>query len=157
MGKAKAETGSFRQELFQLGLYKRNQGRIARQVTFAALAVLIGMGVYRLKGTLEQSESFAWLLRKMDLASSHMALAWAVPVGMLCLGMWFSYRMVNWPKFADFLIAVEAEMNKVYWPSRGVLFRSSMVVLFVIFFLGILLAGYDFAWIYVFKQIGVKQ
>ena len=86
-----------------------------------------------------------------------MALAWAVPVGMLCLGMWFSYRMVNWPKFADFLIAVEAEMNKVYWPSRGVLFRSSMVVLFVIFFLGILLAGYDFAWIYIFKKIGVKE
>ena len=33
------------------------------------------------------------------------------------------------PAFADFLIAVEAEMNKVSWPTRTELFRGSMVVI----------------------------
>ena len=31
-------------ELFQLGVYKRSQGRIARQVTFAALAIVVALG-----------------------------------------------------------------------------------------------------------------
>ena len=34
--------------------------------------------------------------------------------------------VVNLPVFADFLIAVEAEMNKVSWPTRGELFRGSV-------------------------------
>ena len=156
MGKAKAETGSFRQELFQFGLYKRNQGRIARQVTFAAMAMIIGLGVYELKGVLEQNDSFAWLLRLAGLARSQALLALLVPIGIFCVGLWLSYRIVNWPKFADFLIAVEAEMNKVYWPSRGVLFRSSMVVLFVIFFLAMLLFVYDTIWKLIFNKIGIS-
>ena len=36
---------------------------------------------------------------------------------LLLLGLWIGYRLVNMPQFADFLIAVEAEMNKVSWPS----------------------------------------
>jgi len=155
MGKAKADTSSFRQELFQFGLYKRNQGRIARQVTFVTMAVTTGLGVLGLQGVLEYSVGFKWLLGTVELARSQAMLSWAVPTGIFCLGIWLSYRVVNWPKFADFLIAVEAEMNKVYWPSRSVLFRSSMVVLFVIFFLGILLFVYDTFWKLVFHQIGI--
>jgi preprotein translocase subunit SecE len=48
------------------------------------------------------------------------------------------------PTFADFLISVEGEMNKVSWPSRSELFRASLVVILVIFFLAALLFGYDF-------------
>jgi preprotein translocase subunit SecE len=47
------------------------------------------------------------------------------------------------PAFADFLISVEGEMNKVSWPSRSELFRASIVVMVVIFFLAFLLYGYD--------------
>ena len=50
------------------------------------------------------------------------------------------------PGVADFLIAVEAEMNKVSWPTRNELFRASMVVLIVIFSLGFMLAVYDIVW-----------
>ena len=60
--------------------------------------------------------------------------------------MWASYRLVNVPAFADFLIAVEAEMNKVSWPTRMELFRASMVVLIMMFALGFILAGYDIFW-----------
>ncbi len=47
------------------------------------------------------------------------------------------------PTFADFLISVEGEMNKVSWPSRAELFRASLVVILVIFFLAAVLFCYD--------------
>ena len=37
------------------------------------------------------------------------------------VGLWAAYRVVNLPAFADFLIAVEAEMNKVSWPRERAL------------------------------------
>ena len=56
---------------------------------------------------------------------------------------WAAFRIVQLPSFADFLISVEGEMNKVSWPSRGELFRASLVVMVVIFFLSALLFAYD--------------
>jgi preprotein translocase subunit SecE len=53
------------------------------------------------------------------------------------------------------LIAVEAEINKVSWPSRGEMWRSTLVVIVVIFSIGLLLAAFDFFWIWFFKLIGV--
>jgi preprotein translocase subunit SecE len=66
-----------------------------------------------------------------------------------------SYRVVNVPGCADFLIAVEAEMNKVSWPTRSELFRASMVVLIVIFSLAIVLSLYDFAWGVLFRWLHI--
>jgi preprotein translocase subunit SecE len=63
---------------------------------------------------------------------------------------------VNIPQFADFLIAVEAEMNKVSWPSRGELVRSAAVVIFVIFLLATVLFAYDLIWRQLFVFIGVR-
>ena len=62
---------------------------------------------------------------------------------LLAAFVWVSYRLVNFPSFADFLIAVEAEMNKVSWPTRVELFRSSIVVLIMMFAFSIFLAGCD--------------
>ena len=71
----------------------------------------------------------------------------------MVVGVWISFRVVNYPRFADFLIAVEAEMNKVSWPSRTELIRSSIVVIFVIFALAIILFGYDMLWRFLFKEV----
>ncbi len=62
-----------------------------------------------------------------------------IPALALIAGAWFGFRVVNWPRFADFLIAVEAEMNKVTWPSKDELIRAAIVVIFTIFFLAIAL------------------
>ncbi len=70
-------------------------------------------------------------------------LQYFVPLGLLAVGLWASFRVVQMPAFADFLISVEGEMNKVSWPSRGDLFRASLVVILVIFFLAFLLFCYD--------------
>jgi len=70
-------------------------------------------------------------------------LHYYVPAAFLALGLWASFRIIQMPAFADFLISVEGEMNKVSWPARGELFRASLVVILVIFFLAALLFLYD--------------
>ena len=59
------------------------------------------------------------------------------------------------PKFADFLIAVEAEMTKVSWPTQTELVRSSLVVIFFIVSLAAILFMFDLVWRTVFQFIGI--
>jgi preprotein translocase subunit SecE len=76
-----------------------------------------------------------------------------VPAVLLALGLWVAYRVVNVPWFADFLIAVEAEMAKVSWPTGDEVFRSSVVIIFLIFALAAILAGYDLFWWFVLRNV----
>ena len=69
-----------------------------------------------------------------------------VPLVVLLVGLWTSFRVVQMPTFADFLISVEGEMSKVSWPARGELFRASIVVMLVIFILAAVLFGFDVMW-----------
>ena len=71
-------------------------------------------------------------------------------------GSWVGYRIVNWPKFADFLISVEAELNKVSWPTQKELVRASIVVIFTILFLSLILFLYDALWKFVFGWLGIS-
>ena len=132
-------SGFFR-ELFRFGLYKRNQGRIARQATFGAFAVIVALGAWTMSTTLGgyASDNPNWTMTQQNLVK------YFVPLAVLAAGLWASFRIVQMPTFADFLISVEGEMNKVSWPSRGELFRASLVVILVIFFLAFLLYAYDF-------------
>lgn len=129
--------GAFFHELFHAGLYKRNQGRIARQVTAAAVAIVIGVGAWSLSG---------WTSGQDALWINNPWMRFGVPIMTALVGAWAAYRLVNVPAFADFLISVEAEMNKVSWPSRTELFRASVVVLCVIFILAFVLFVYDLFW-----------
>jgi preprotein translocase subunit SecE len=127
-----ATVNPFLRELVSLGIYKRSQGRIARQLTFATLAIVFLLG--------------AWRLNVYLGGVSEPAIRVGLPVLLAVSGCWLAFRLVNLPNFADFLIAVEAEMNKVSWPTRTELFRSSLVVVFCIFFLSAVLYGYDLFW-----------
>ena len=112
--------------MFNASRYKRSQGKMARQLTLTAMAVMVAVG--------------AW---KLNSVGGTNVQQYITPLVVLTLGWWASFRIVNLPKFADFLISVEAEMNKVSWPSRGELWRASIVVIIVIFFLAALLFTYD--------------
>ena len=131
---------AFMAELFRLNLYKRSQGRVARQVTFAVLAVIVALGAWRLN---------LWLEGRAT-AETARQIEYIVPLGILAVGWWAAFRLVQLPKFADFLISVEGEMNKVTWPKQGELFRASIVVMVVIFLLAALLFFYDLIWKSVF-------
>ena len=77
-------------------IYKRNQGRVARQVTFAALAVTVMMAAWSFYGFLQGGmvpEFWA------NLAGGSMLVTVYGPAGAFLLGgCWISFRVVaGWP------------------------------------------------------------
>jgi preprotein translocase subunit SecE len=76
-----------------------------------------------------------------------------IPGALLAVGLWLCFRAVNVPKFADFLIAVESEVAKVSWPTGEEVFRSSAVIIFLIFALAAILAAYDLFWWFVLRYV----
>ncbi len=131
-------------ELFHSNVYKPNQGRMVRQLTAVSIFVIVGLGCWRLYG---------FLPTIMDNTIAARSIAGVF----LAVGLWFGFRVVNWPKFGDFLIAVEAEMNKVTWPSKDELKRAAVVVIFTIFFLAITLFAFDIVWQFIFSKLGVTS
>ncbi len=155
--------GTLWRDLLSFAVYKRNQGKVTRQVTFAVLAITLATGVWRLAQLLPAwfagVDGFAGV-RDAALATGGAAyspdlgvLRFLVPGLLLAAGLWFLFRLVNYPPFADFLIAVETEMTKVSWPSVDEVIRSSAVVIFMIFALAAILAAYDLFWWFVLRAI----
>ena len=140
---AKPENGSFWSELLKVDLYKRNQGRLARQLTAAGLGILVIFGTY--------------VLSQGPLAGYSASVKSGVPVLIAGAAAWIIFRLVNWPLFAEFLISVEAEMNKVSWAGKQELYRATIVVLSTMLFLGVVLFLYDRAWLWILSEIGVLQ
>lgn len=160
-------------EMFHVGMYKRTQGKIARQATFGAVGATVALAAYQLWVYLStasisgffESVLAVWpfsyiseggkegVLNVIDVLS----LQYSLPLVIFAVGLWVGYRVVNIPRFADFLISVEAEMNKVSWPSKDELIRSSIVVIFVIIAMSALLYGYDAFWTLIFgnKVLGI--
>jgi len=132
-------SSSFFKNLLLTGIYKRRQGRITRQVTF--LAIFGGICVA------------AWRLWTYYQSTAHVGWSAGLPAALVIVGAWVAYRLVNMTNFADFLIAVEAEMSKVSWPTRTELIRGSTVVLATLVILAALLFVFDLGWTFVFKQV----
>ena len=125
-------------EFFRFGFYKRSQGRIARLATFYALVLIVVVGGWAMSRYYEGQPP---------------ALHYYLPLAFIAIGLWVSFRVVQMPAFADFLISVEGEMNKVSWPSRSELFRATVVVILVVFFLAALLFAYDAVLTWILKVL----
>lgn len=132
---------SFLSSLFQGGFYKPTQGRLVRQLVFLSLLLLGVLLAYEVS-------SFDWVRRKLGFYGS-VGLAG----GLSALVAWVSFRLVNYSRMADFLISVEAELNKVSWPGRAQLWKATGVVIFVIFALSALLFVFDFVWTFLFQNV----
>ena len=141
---AASDNSPLTRELFSAGVYKANQGRIVRQLTCLAIWIIVGLACWALYSS----------LRGSSLGST---AASVIPAVLIAIGIWTGFRVVNWPRFADFLIAVEAEMNKVTWPGKDELVRAAFVVIFTIFFLAVSLFLFDIIWQQVFSAIGVTM
>lgn len=77
------------------------------------------------------------------------SIQFSLPLLILGLGFWFSWRLVNVPLFAEFLISTDGEMNKVSWTSWKKLMQDTVVVLTTLIMFAVLLFVMDIAW----KQI----
>jgi preprotein translocase subunit SecE len=150
MAGSQQRAASFWGGFLSFTLYKRQQGRVTRQVTFAAVSLAIGLGVWRLAQVLP-----LWL--GGDASSSfgdELGLVrFLVPGLLMAAGIWLAFRIVQTPAVADFLIAVETEMTKVSWPTRDEVIRSSIVIIFMIFVLAGILAVYDLFWWFVLRAL----
>ena len=83
------------------------------------------------------------------------AVRFTVPLLLMALAIWFAWRVVNLPTFGDFLIATEAEMNKVSWTSRKRLFQDTIVVLVTVVLFAIFLLTIDQFWGFAMTQLGL--
>ena len=139
----KSEVASFLSTLGQTGFYKRNQGRKTRQLTAFGIAAVIGFA--------------AWTLYNGPLLDFEPPVRVGVPLGIMLIAGWLIFRLVNYPRFADFLVSVEAEMDKVTWASRSELYRATLVVVGTMFLMGAYLFMWDSLWVIIFKAIGFLE
>jgi preprotein translocase subunit SecE len=142
-GDSKGRFAPFLANLAQANLYKPLQGRQARLWTAIGLGLIIVFGLREVLDSLEG--------RTGKLAT----YGWPVGLGLL-LG-WLSFRLLQFPPFVEFLIATEAEMNKVSWTSRDDLKRATTVVLVTVLFMAIFLFGVDWVWMLLLRAIGVLR
>jgi preprotein translocase subunit SecE len=130
--------------MFTASRYKRNQGKVARQATFFALLAVAAVGAWTMSaGATPEFGSYFVPRGLRESISPEIVAKYVLPMIVFAIGAWAAFRVVNIPRFAEFLISVENEMGKVSWPSRQELFRASMVVLVVIFMLTAILLAYD--------------
>ncbi|HMF11051.1 MAG TPA: preprotein translocase subunit SecE [Gemmataceae bacterium] len=85
------------------------------------------------------------------------AVRFVMPLVLGALALWFSWRLVNLPPFADFLIATEAELNKVSWTPRRRLVQDTIVVLVTTLLITFFLLFADLIWSQLLTRVGVLR
>ncbi|MDR3183235.1 MAG: preprotein translocase subunit SecE [Planctomycetaceae bacterium] len=132
-------------ELFRFRRYKPNQGRMIRRATMFGIWLLFAAGAYKCS-----LMAFSGIPGLPEFGASYVL---AIVVALF--GLWFGFRTINWSRFADFLIAVEAEMVKVSWPGPAELHSSTIVVLAVFVLFAAMIYFFDLVWVFLFKLTGV--
>lgn len=82
-------------------------------------------------------------------------MKYTVPLILIVAVLWLAFRIVNFPPFADFLIATEAELNKVSWSTRKRLVQDTIVVLVTVLLFTLFLLVVDAAWSFVLSYVNV--
>jgi preprotein translocase SecE subunit len=136
--------------------YKRALGQRARRLTMLGILLVGGTGVYTLmyQGVLPETWAVALPFTQAAGApeGTHQTLTllaeakYSTVILLIGLTLWVAYRAVNMPVFAEFLIATEAEMNKVSWSSRRSLVQDTIVVLATTVLMALFLLGVDLFW-----------
>lgn len=151
---------------FRARAYKPNQGLRVRRLTILGLLIVIGTGIWSLieHNTLGVTADAYWKIRIPFLFNGNWPrFAYLLPnasvlgpILMAAAGLWISWRAVNYPVFADFLIATEAEMNKVSWTTRKRLIQDTIVVLTTVVLFTIFLLAVDQIWGWVLSRDLIK-
>lgn len=149
---------------FSTAAYKKSQGQRVRRGTILGILAMAGPGIYILHYALGRGGDNHWFLR-IPFTSPEVKLVilpdvqFSLPIILAAAALWFAYRVVNYPVFADFLIATEAELNKVSWTTRKRLFQDTIVVLTTVILMTVFLFLVDALWSYALSSrwIGVLK
>jgi preprotein translocase subunit SecE len=132
----------FLANLVRTDIYKPRQGWYARLYTGLGLGLIVLAGAYQVsQASLEYSPLWRF----------------GLPLAFAAVGLWVILRVVHFPPFADFLIATEAEMNKVSWTTKDDLIRATTVVLATVVLMALFLFVVDRLWTLILQLIGVLQ
>jgi len=132
------------QNVSKLEIYKRNQGKYTRIVSFVGVMTVALIGAYVLSRALL---AYEWTRTPYV----RFGIPTAIVVGIAVLMFW----MVNRPKSADFLIATEGEMKKVSWSSRKEVVGSTKVVIITTGIMSLVLFAVDLMFTLLFQFIGI--
>jgi preprotein translocase SecE subunit len=134
---------------FDAKTYKKHQGVRVRRLTILGLLLVLGTGIYALwhNNVLGPKDWIALIPYTGGKSITLLPdIRLTVPVILAGLAVWFAWRVVNYPTFADFLIATEAEINKVSWTPRPRLIQDTIVVLITVFIITMFLFFVDIFW-----------
>jgi len=122
-------------------IYKKGQGKYVRIGTASAIGLLVILGII-------------WVEHEfLPLAPQYIQALVALAIA--AAGGWLSFYIVNKPRFADFMILTESEMNKVVWPSSAAVIRVTRLLILIMFFLAFLLYVVDIGFLTFFQAIRV--
>jgi preprotein translocase SecE subunit len=121
-------------------MYKPGQGKYSRLGTGFAVAIIVGIGCYRLYQMLGASDLSLWITTM-------------VPAAIFVALSVVTYWLLNKPAVADFLIAAEGELKKVNWSSRKEVTVSTFVVIVVVLLMAALLGTTDFIFQLIFQKL----
>ncbi len=130
--------------LLKTDVFKPTQGKNSRLWTAIGLGALVAVGILR--------------VYDLYLKDQYTPVPqYSIPAALALAFAWFIWRLVQYPPFADFLIATEAEMRKVSWTSPEDLKRATIVVLATIFVLAFYLFAVDYLWSWLLQVIHVLR
>ena len=110
----------------------------------------IGFGTLVLAGV-------AWLWGRFTVWFPEDTIYWQAGMAVamiLCFGglLWY---LLNKPRIVEFMIATEAEMKKVNWPSKKEIYGSTVVVIGGTLFIAAILTVIDIGFGLLFTKIGI--
>jgi preprotein translocase SecE subunit len=138
---------------FHTHRYKPALGQRVRRLTIVGILVIGATGIVSMTsaGTLPET----WVTNIPFVAEPVTVMTnvrYVVPTVLILVTLWVAFRVVNLPTFAEFLIATEAEMNKVSWTGRRRLLQDTVVVLITTFLMTMFLLVVDLFWGWLLSQ-----
>ncbi len=144
---------------FTLVPYKKTQGQRVRRGTMLGVLAILLAGIWAHRTALTTATGH-WELTVPFVGTRLLLLrdvAFTAPILLTFASLWLAYRVVNFPMFADFLIATEAEINKVSWASRKRLVQDTIVVLTTVVLVTAFIFFVDIFWGWGLRKVGVIQ
>ncbi len=128
-----------------IGIYKPGQGYWTRMLSFIGAATLVLTGV-------------AWAWQQMSVIRENtIYYQSAMAVTVIAVFGALLYWLLNKPRIVDFMIATEAEMKKVNWPTRREIIGATWIVICGTFMIAAILFTVDLAFGKLFLEIGILQ